>query len=384
MRNLKPSLKKTVPALLFACALAATASRAAFTAPLSMLEDGREKLSAARAEQEQADAKNAKDAPRNLAIFIFEGVQIIDYTGPFEVLGQAHDDHKHLFNVYTVAEKAGPVTTNMGMTVVPKYTFEDMPEADVLLLPGGNVGPGLENAKVIKWVQETAGRADYVMSVCNGAFYLGKAGLLDGLTATTFYGLIPQLKELAPKARVVSDQRFTDNGKFITTAGLSSGIDGALHLVERVAGRGYAQEVALNMEYNWQPDSGYARASLADRHLRKALGHEGFKLPEGTGWTVVGQRGGRDEWEKVWEVRLASTPDGLLKLIDAKLAEGWARSASNAAGAGIPRTLWKFKDEEGRGWNAVSRVEPLKGSADTFKLSIRLAREGSGATASLE
>jgi putative intracellular protease/amidase len=386
MKNFKPSWKKAVPALLFAVALAATAARAAFTAPLSMLEDGREKLAAARAEQQQqeADAKSPKDAPRNLAIFIFDGVQIIDYTGPFEVLGQAHDANRRLFNVYTVAEKAGPITTNMGMTVVPKYTFEDMPKADVLVLPGGGVDRHLENAKVIKWVQETAGQAEYVMSVCNGAFYLGKAGLLDGLTATTFYGLIPELKELAPKARVVSDQRFADNGKIITTAGLSSGIDGALHLVERVAGRGYAQEVALNMEYNWQPDSAYARASLADRHLRKALGHEGFKLPEGTGWTVVGQRGGRDDWEKVWEVRLASTPDGLLKLIDAKLAEGWAKSASKAAGGGAARTLWKFRDEEGRSWNAASRVEPVKGSADTFKLSIRLAREGTGATASLE
>jgi putative intracellular protease/amidase len=310
-------------------------------------------------------------------------VQIIDYTGPFEVLGQAHDDHKRLFNVYTVAEKAGPITTNMGMTVVPKYTFDDMPRADVLVLPGGGVRPHLENAKVIRWVQETSARAEYVMSVCNGAFYLGKAGLLDGLTATTFYGLIDGLKELAPKARVVTDQRFTDNGKIITTAGLSSGIDGALHLVERVAGRGYAQEVALNMEYNWQPDSAYARASFADRHLRKILGREGFKLPEGTGWNVLGQRGGRDEWEKTWEVKLASTPDALLKIIDSKLAEGWAKSPAVGAGGGA-RTLWKFTDEEGKSWSAVSRVEPLKGAADAFKLTIRLARGDAGVSALLE
>lgn len=100
------------------------------------------------------------DAPRNLAIFIFEGVQIIDYTGPFEVFGQAHgNNHQHIFNVYTVAEKAAPVTTAMGMTVVPKYTFENMPKADVLLLPGGGVNPHVENPSVIKWVQQTAGGA---------------------------------------------------------------------------------------------------------------------------------------------------------------------------------------------------------------------------------
>jgi putative intracellular protease/amidase len=384
MKNTRPSAKRIVPALLFALALAAAVARAAFPASLSMPDYSLE-LQAAMAQAAQKPAAGggeAKDAPRNLAIFIFDGVQIIDYTGPFEVLGQAHDAHKRLFNVYTVAEKADPITTNMGMTVVPKYTFENMPKADVLLLPGGGVGPHLENAKVIKWVQDTSERAEYVMSVCNGAFYLGKAGLLDGLTATTFYGLIDGLKGLAPKARVVTDQRFTDNGKIITTAGLSSGIDGALHLIERVAGRGYAQEVALNMEYNWQPDAGYARASFADRHLRKALGREGFELPEGTGWTVLGQRGGRDEWEKEWEVKLASTPEGLLKIIDAKLAEGWAKAPSAGAG-GAARTLWKFTDEDGKSWNAVSRVEPLK-AAGTFKLSIRLARGDSGASAKLE
>ena len=384
MKNLKPSTKKTALALLFALACAATVARAALTASPSPCEEEGEPQAAPQAMQKlAAGGAVAKDAPRNLAIFIFDGVQIIDYTGPFEVLGQAHDDHKHLFNVYTVAEKPGPITTNMGMTVVPKYTFEDMPKADVLLLPGGGVRPHLDNAKVIKWVRDTAAGAEYVMSVCNGAFYLGKAGLLDGLTATTFYGLIDQLRELAPKARVVTDRRFADNGKIITTAGLSSGIDGALHLVERVAGRGYAQEVALNMEYNWQPDSSYARASFADRHLRKILGHEGFKLPEGTGWKVLGQRGGRDEWEKVWEVKLAATPEGLLKIIDAKLAEGWAKALSTAAGGGA-RTLWKFTDEEGKIWNAVSRVEPLKSADDTFKLTIRLARGDSGASARLD
>jgi putative intracellular protease/amidase len=380
MKNTRPSAKRVVPALLFALALAAVVARAAFPASLSMPDDGFEPQAV---QKPAAVGGEAKDAPRNLAIFIFNGVQIIDYTGPFEVLGQAHDAHKRLFNVYTVAEKADPITTNMGMTVVPKYTFENMPKADVLLLPGGGVGPHLENAKVIKWVQDTSERAEYVMSVCNGAFYLGKAGLLDGLTATTFYGLIDGLKELAPKARVVTDQRFTDNGKIITTAGLSSGIDGALHLIERVAGRGYAQEVALNLEYNWQPDAGYARASFADRHLRKALGREGFKLPEGTGWNVIGQRGGRDEWEKEWEVKLASTPEGLLKIIDAKLAESWVKAPSAGAG-GAARTLWKFTDEDGKSWSAVSRVEPLKGAAGIFKLSIRLARGDSGASAKLE
>jgi putative intracellular protease/amidase len=317
----------------------------------------------------------AKPAPRNLAIFIFDGVQIIDYTGPYEVFGQAWDSQTHtpLFNIYTVAEKADPITTNMGMTVVPKYTFDNAPKPDIILLPGGGVNRHLDNPKIIKWVQERAVEAEYVMSVCNGAFYLGKAGLLDGKTATTFYGLIDELRKLAPNAKVVTDQRFTDNGKIITTAGLSSGIDGALHLVERIAGRGKAQEIALGMEYNWQPESGYARASFADRYLRKVLGREGFKLPDGTGWKPLGQKGDRNSWEKNWEVRIDLSAQDLLKIIDGKLAEGWTKQSTSHAN-GTARTLWKFTDEEGKVWSAVSNIQPLNGEKNAYTLTIKLAR----------
>ncbi|HEX8071280.1 MAG TPA: DJ-1/PfpI family protein [Pyrinomonadaceae bacterium] len=335
-----------------------------------------------------AAAAARRPATRNLAIFIFDGVQIIDYTGPYEVLGHAPtpDGRAPLFNIYTVAAKPGPVTTNMGMTVVPRYSFAEMPKADVLLLPGGNVEPSMNDPAVVRWVQEQTKEAEYVMSVCNGAFFLGKAGLLDGLTATTFHGLIDQLQTLAPKARVVRDQRFVDNGKIITTAGLTSGMDGALHLIEKYVGRGRTQEVALALEYNWQPDVPYARASFADRYLRKVLGREGFKLPEGTGWTVLWQQGGRDAWEKTWEVRLNTTAPELLKLIDAKLAEGWTKVAPAAARAegGAARSAWRFTDEAGQNWQAFAEVQPVPDAPATFKLSIRLARAAAGANAGRE
>lgn len=318
------------------------------------------------------EAAKKKTADLNLAIFIFDGVQIIDYTAPFEVLGQARVEGGHLFNIYTVAEREGPITTAMGMTVVPKYTFADMPKADVLLLPGGDVDPHLGNPKVIKWVQETAAGADHVLSVCNGAFYLGKAGLLDGLTATTFYGLIDELRALAPRAKVVTDRRFADNGKIVTTAGLSSGIDGALHLVEKLAGRGKAQEIALNLEYNWRPDVPYARASFADMHLLRLLGRHRFRLPEGTSWKVLGQQGGADRWEKNWEVRTALAAPELLKLVDARLAEGWSKLPAADASASATETRWKFTDGEGRAWLARSLVRP-RAAAGTYTLTIRLA-----------
>ena len=330
----------------------------------------------------QQSAPQKKTMPRNLAIFIFDGVQIIDYTGPYEVFGQAHDKGEHMFNVYTVAEKPTALTTNMGMTVTPKYTFDNAPKPDVIVLPGGNVSDHMNNPKVIKWVQETAGQAEYVMSVCNGAFYLGKAGLLDGLSATTFYGLIDELKTLAPKAKVVTDQRFVDNGKIITTAGLSSGIDGALHLVEKLAGRGRAQEIALNMEYNWQPDAGYARASFADRHLRRVVGRQGFDIPASAEWKVLGQTGGRDNWEKNWEVRINASASDLLKIIDAKLSEGWSKLNFAANAHNAAKSVWKFTDEEGKAWSAVASVQPLEGEKSVYKLTIALARGDSSAQTS--
>ncbi|HEX8922649.1 MAG TPA: DJ-1/PfpI family protein, partial [Pyrinomonadaceae bacterium] len=174
-------------------------------------------------------------AERNLAILLFDGVQIIDYTGPYETFGHAFKKDGGAINIYTVAEKAGPITTAMGMSVNPTYSFENAPQPDILVLPGGGgVWKQLEAPGVISWVQDKAQKAEVVLSVCNGAFFLAKAGLLDGLEATTTFSLIARLKEAAPKAKVVDNVRYVDNGKIITTAGLSSGIEGSLHVIERL------------------------------------------------------------------------------------------------------------------------------------------------------
>jgi putative intracellular protease/amidase len=378
MKRIKLSLSLIAMLTLFVAALARVQNAAPHVPPPPDAE-----FEQTEAPQKAAPPVAQKSSTRNLAIFIFDGVQIIDYTGPFEVLGHAWLNEQPMFNIYTVAEKPDAITTNMGMTVVPKYTFENMPKTDILVLPGGGVNRHMDNPKVIKWVQDTSANAEYVMSVCNGAFYLGKAGLLDGLTATTFHGLLDELKTIAPKAKIVNDQRFVDNGKIITTAGLSSGMDGALHLIEKLAGYGKAQEVALALEYNWQPELNYARASFADRHLYKVLGREGFKLPEGTGWLVLNQRGGKDDWEKNWEVKLSTTAPELLKIIDTKLAEGWTKvSVSNERG-GV-RSVWKFADEDGKPWSAVANVQALQGESGKFKLTIKFARGDSAARAGLE
>ena len=253
---------------------------------------------------------------RNVAILIFPGVQIIDYTGPWEVLGHASVNGQPAFRMYTVAETTDPITTSMGMSVNPTFRFDNAPKPDLIVVPGGNVDPHLSNPAIIGWLRENARGAEVVLSVCNGAFFLAKAGLLDGLEATTFAGLIDELKEAAPKTRVVSDKRFVDNGKIVTAAGLSSGIDGALHVIEKLFGKGTAQVAAVSLEYDWRPDSGYARASLADRRLSP-----GFDAIREFSRTVVRHEGTRDRWETSWKIQTDASAASVMQRLDKAFEE---------------------------------------------------------------
>jgi putative intracellular protease/amidase/DNA-directed RNA polymerase subunit RPC12/RpoP len=185
------------------------------------------------------------EKPLTVAILLFDGVEIIDFSGPWEVFGAAG------FEVHTVASGPGPIKTVFGEHVVPDYTLENSPKADIILIPGGSIVSAMNDARVIAWIQIRSKEARYVMSVCNGAFLLAKTGLLDGLSATTVRGGIEKLARFAPRTKVVHDQRYVDNGKLITTAGLSAGIDGAIHLVAKTLGKEAAQAVAHGLEYRW-------------------------------------------------------------------------------------------------------------------------------------
>src|SRR5216683_875690 len=299
----------------------------------------------------------AQDDRQKVAILIFEGVQIIDYTGPYEVFGQAG------FNVYTVGEKPGTLTTSMGMRVTPNYTFDNAPIPDVLVTPGGNVDTG--NAVVVEWVKTVAQKSKQVMSVCNGAFWLAKAGLLEGQSATTFHAVIDALRESAPHTKVVSDKRYVDNGKVITTAGLSSGIDGALYLVNKMQGFGAAQAVALGMEYNWDPKSTYARAALADEPIRFLRWP--FPREKAKGIRLLKQEGDTHWWKKSWEVEGGGAP-GVLKWVGESLAERWT-----SAGSSRGESHWTMADGDGNRWKATVQVAPEK-SSDKLEVSILVNR----------
>jgi len=227
----------------------------------------------------QGSAQSQAVATRKVAILIFDGVQIIDYTGPYEIFQGAG------FEVFTVAATRAPITTVAGMTVVPRYAFAEAPPADVLVVPGGTVEGPRASAATLGWVRDTAARAQQALSVCNGAFILASAGLLDGLAATTTAGNLTRLRAEYPRLRVVEDQRWVDSGRIVTAGGLTAGIDGALHVVAKMRGQGLAQQVALGEEYDWHPAGGFARAALADMNIAPWV----ETALEGTGtWEVAG------------------------------------------------------------------------------------------------
>jgi len=308
-----------------------------------------------------------RDQVRYVAIVIFPGVQIIDYTGPYEVFGQGG------CVPFTVSKHAGPLKTSMSMTVTPAYTLANAPAPDVIVIPGGDVDATVADPEVIAWIKHNATGARYVMSVCNGAFILAKTGLLDGLTATTYYDLIDDFEQTYPRVHTVRDRRYADNGKFITTAGLSSGIDGALHVVDKLQGHGIAQKAALNMEYNWLPDAGYARASFADRHIRRIFGRRLNLGDTGVAAVLNHTQGTIDEWDTEWQVTSKLPANELVAKFDHVLATTgkWQR-ATTTAGAGDTRAAWRFTDESGKPWSALSAV--TRAGAGKYRVSIHVRR----------
>lgn len=279
-----------------------------------------------------------------VAIMVFDYVQIIDFTAPYEIFGEAG------FDVFTVGPTREPVTTVMGMKVTPDYDFAGAPPAEVLVLPGGGVN--VDDARIVDWVKRRSAQARVVLSVCNGAFWLAQAGLLDGLTATTTNGRIAQLQEEYPKVRVVRDRRWVDNGRIVTAAGLSSGLEGALHVVEKLQGHPKARTVALHAEYDWRPDSRWTRASLADRFAGR------LELGDDLGYQEASAYGDLDHWRIEGALTTAVAPEALIKRIADQLEARWhwTSTGPTRSAAGATSHGWTFKDERGRPWQAALRL----------------------------
>jgi transcriptional regulator GlxA family with amidase domain len=195
---------------------------------------------------------------RNVAILIFDEVEVLDFCGPFEVFSvTGREKSQTPFNVYTVAENLRAVIARNKLSVNPRYDFTNGPALDLLVVPGGwGTRQQMNNPPIIEWIKQTAANAELVLSVCTGALLLAKAGLLEGLSATTHRGAIEVLRHTAPNTKIVTDRRFVDNGRIILSAGISAGIDMSLHVVARLLGEAEAVAAAKYMEYDWRREAG--------------------------------------------------------------------------------------------------------------------------------
>jgi transcriptional regulator GlxA family with amidase domain len=193
--------------------------------------------------------------PRNVAILVYQDVELLDFAGPGEVFQAARAaDGSDAFRVYTVAASADPIVSQRFATITPQYTIDNCPRPDIIVLPGGDSRVPRANPAIVEWVKKSSETAEITMSVCSGAFLLAKAGLLDGREATTHWAAIDRLKQ-EKNVIVVENRRFVDTGRVVTTAGVSAGIDGALHVVKRLLGQPSAANTARYMEYVWKAEA---------------------------------------------------------------------------------------------------------------------------------
>lgn len=196
---------------------------------------------------------------RNVAVVLYEGVEILDFAGPTEVFQSASGfgavDGAPAFRVFTVALSKEPLKSQGVVTITPEFSFADAPHPDIVVIPGGSSGRLTGSPEAMAWIQRAVGEAEVTLTVCTGAFALAKTPLVEGKSITTWYGAVEGLKKAAPHSTVQAGRRFIDNDRFITTAGVSAGIDGSLHLVARLLGRAVADRTARYMEYHWTPEA---------------------------------------------------------------------------------------------------------------------------------
>ncbi len=215
-----------------------------------------------------------KSDSKTIAFYLQDGVEVLDFAGPMEVFAYAG------YKVFTVSADQKPIKSQGILTVTPDYSVDNAPDADILAFFGGNSGAASQNPKVIEWVQRQK-KVQYHFSVCTGAFVLAEAGILNGKTATTFHNALDDLENNYPKIDVRKNVRFVDNGNVITTAGISAGIDGALHLVAKLQGLNAAKRTAYYMEYdNWKLGDGLILSE--DNPYSKKKSTAFFKGFEGT------------------------------------------------------------------------------------------------------
>lgn len=202
---------------------------------------------------------------RKVGILLFDYVDVLDFTGPAEVLSLIANNKmeqavtlykKNLlptrpFQVFTISESGTAIKTHSGIKVTPDFSIDNSPELDILIVPGGPlraVQSIVKKQKIKDWIVKHR-NIEYICSVCTGAYILGGTGLLDEKKATTHHLALNNLQEVYPKIRVISDRRVVHDGNLLTSGGVSSGINMAIYLVEQILGKTASERIATTIEF---------------------------------------------------------------------------------------------------------------------------------------
>ncbi|HEV8202006.1 MAG TPA: DJ-1/PfpI family protein [Candidatus Polarisedimenticolia bacterium] len=269
---------------------------------------------------------------RNVAIVLYDGVEILDFAGPSEVFASAGNiagaPGTPAYHVYTMAATKAPVKSQGFISVTPEFSIDDAPQPDIIVIPGGQSGNLTSDARFMAWVKPAIDRSELTLTVCSGAFVAAKAGVLDGRPATTWYGSVERLKKDFPKVDAQDGRRFVDSGKIVTTAGVSAGIDGALHVVARLTGRNTADRTARYMEYHWTPEpylaTGYS-------YLNPTLNANGRAMQQ---VSLLETEGRFDEAVPAWRAYLEKNPSEAAAWYHLGVSLHSLKRFDEAAGAG--------------------------------------------------
>ncbi|PXX64279.1 DJ-1/PfpI family protein [Nocardia tenerifensis] len=192
---------------------------------------------------------------RTIGLLLFPGTEELDAVGPWEVLAfwtQFFPDDG--YTAFTFSRDGGPVKCAKGLTIEAEYSFDTAPRRDVLIIPGGmGTRPMLTDEPMLSWVRAQRDTTPLITSVCTGSLVLAAAGLLSGRPATTHWKSLSRLTELDPSIELRPEDRFVDDGDIVTAAGVSAGIDMALHLVRRLSSDDRAREVRRLIQYDPAP-----------------------------------------------------------------------------------------------------------------------------------
>jgi transcriptional regulator GlxA family with amidase domain len=190
----------------------------------------------------------------NLAIYLYDNAEVLDFAGPFEVFSTANRLHSEpAFKVFLVGETGATIHARGGFQVNPAYGFDNHPVIDVLIVVGGVHSQELLKPKVTDWIATQAKNAKLTASVCTGAFLLAKAGVIQDESVTTHWDDIVDLRREFPNLDVKENTPYVDAGHVITSAGISAGIGMSLYLVSRLVSDDLALRTARQMEFDWRP-----------------------------------------------------------------------------------------------------------------------------------